>query len=54
MTESIEKELLEEIKEDHKYIVSLRRHFHMNPEIAKAHKDLGIIYLNKRLFCYIL
>ena len=22
----------------------------MNPEIAKAHKDLGIIYLNKRLF----
>ena len=35
MTESIEKELLEEIKEDHNYIVSLRRHFHMNPEIAK-------------------
>lgn len=24
----------------------------MNPEIAKAHKDLGIIYLNKRLFDY--
>ena len=35
MTESIEKELLEEIKKDHDYIVSLRRHFHMNPEIAK-------------------
>lgn len=24
----------------------------MNPEIAKAHKDLGIIYLHKRLFDY--
>ena len=24
----------------------------MNPNIAKAHKDLGIIYLNKRLFDY--
>ena len=24
----------------------------MNPDIAKAHKDLGIIYLNKRLFDY--
>ena len=24
----------------------------MNPEIAKAHKDLGIIFLNKRLFDY--
>lgn len=35
MTESIEKELREEIKNDHNYIVSLRRHFHMNPEIAK-------------------
>ena len=35
MTESTEKELLKEIKDDHNYIVSLRRHFHMNPEIAK-------------------
>ena len=24
----------------------------MNPEIPQAHKDLGIIYLNKRLFDY--
>ena len=24
----------------------------MNPDMAKAHKDLGIIYLNKRLFDY--
>lgn len=24
----------------------------MNPNIAKAHKDLGIIFLNKRLFDY--
>ena len=24
----------------------------MNPDFAKAHKDLGIIYLNKRLFDY--
>ena len=24
----------------------------MNPEMAKAHKDLGIIFLNKRLFDY--
>ena len=36
MTESIEKGLREEIKNDHNYIVSLRRHFHMNPEIAKV------------------
>lgn len=30
----------------------LKKVIAMNPEIAKAHKDLGIIYLNKRLFNY--
>lgn len=30
----------------------LKKVIRMNPEIAKAHKDLGIIYLNKRLFDY--
>ena len=30
----------------------LKKVIKMNPEIAKAHKDLGIIYLNKRLFDY--
>lgn len=30
----------------------LKKVIQMNPDIAKAHKDLGIIYLNKRLFDY--
>lgn len=30
----------------------LKKVIRMNPEIAKAHKDLAIIYLNKRLFDY--
>ena len=30
----------------------LKKVIKMNPNIAKAHKDLGIIYLNKRLFDY--
>ena len=30
----------------------LKKVIKMNPEFAKAHKDLGIIYLNKRLFDY--
>ncbi len=30
----------------------LKKVINMNPDIAKAHKDLGIIYLNKRLFDY--
>lgn len=30
----------------------LKKVIRMNPEMAKAHKDLGIIYLNKRLFDY--
>lgn len=30
----------------------LKKVIRMNPELAKAHKDLGIIYLNKRLFDY--
>lgn len=30
----------------------LKKVIKMNPEIARAHKDLGIIYLNKRLFDY--
>ena len=30
----------------------LKKVINMNPEMAKAHKDLGIIYLNKRLFDY--
>ena len=30
----------------------LKKVIKMKPEIAKAHKDLGIIYLNKRLFKY--
>ena len=30
----------------------LKKVIKMKPEIAKAHKDLGIIYLNKRLFDY--
>jgi tetratricopeptide (TPR) repeat protein len=30
----------------------LKKVIKMNPKIAKAHKDLGIIYLNKRLFDY--
>lgn len=30
----------------------LKKVIKMNPDIAKAHKDLGIIYLNKRLFDY--
>lgn len=30
----------------------LKKVIRMNPEIAKAHKDLGVIYLNKRLFDY--
>lgn len=30
----------------------LKKLIKMNPEFAKAHKDLGIIYLNKRLFDY--
>ena len=30
----------------------LKKVIKMKPEIAKAHKDLGIIYLNKRLFEY--
>lgn len=30
----------------------LKKVIKMNPEMAKAHKDLGIIYLNKRLFDY--
>lgn len=30
----------------------LKKVIKMNPNIAKAHKDLGIIYLNKRLFSY--
>ena len=30
----------------------LKKAIRMNPEFAKAHKDLGIIYLNKRLFDY--
>ncbi len=30
----------------------LKKVIKMNPSIAKAHKDLGIIYLNKRLFDY--
>lgn len=34
MTE-IESKLFEEIKNDHEYIVALRRHFHKHPEIAK-------------------
>jgi tetratricopeptide (TPR) repeat protein len=30
----------------------LKKALRMNPDLAKAHKDLGIIYLNKRLFDY--
>jgi len=30
----------------------LKKVIRMKPEFAKAHKDLGIIYLNKRLFDY--
>ena len=30
----------------------LKKVIKMNPNIAKAHKDLGIIFLNKRLFKY--
>ena len=30
----------------------LKKVIQMNPDIAKAHKDLGIIFLNKRLFDY--
>ena len=30
----------------------LKKVIKMNPEFSKAHKDLGIIYLNKRLFDY--
>lgn len=30
----------------------LKKAIRMNPDFAKAHKDLGIIYLNKRLFDY--
>lgn len=30
----------------------LKKAISMNPDFAKAHKDLGIIYLNKRLFDY--
>ena len=30
----------------------LKKVIRMNPQYAKAHKDLGIIYLNKRLFDY--
>ena len=30
----------------------LKKVIQMNPDLAKAHKDLGIIYLNKRLFDY--
>lgn len=30
----------------------LKKVIQMNPDFAKAHKDLGIIYLNKRLFDY--
>ena len=30
----------------------LKKVIKMNPNIAKAHKDLGIIFLNKRLFDY--
>ena len=30
----------------------LKKVIKMNPDFAKAHKDLGIIYLNKRLFDY--
>lgn len=30
----------------------LKKVIRMNPELAKAHKDLAIIYLNKRLFDY--
>ena len=30
----------------------LKKVIRKNPEIAKAHKDLGVIYLNKRLFDY--
>ena len=30
----------------------LKKVIKMNPDIAKAHKDLGIIFLNKRLFKY--
>ncbi|MBE7703594.1 MAG: tetratricopeptide repeat protein [Cyanobacteria bacterium SIG28] len=30
----------------------LKKVIKMNPNIAKAHKDLGIVYLNKRLFDY--
>lgn len=30
----------------------LKKAIRLNPDFAKAHKDLGIIYLNKRLFDY--
>ena len=30
----------------------LKKSLKMNPNLARAHKDLGIIYLNKRLFDY--
>ena len=30
----------------------LKKALKMNPDFAKAHKDLGIVYLNKRLFDY--
>ena len=30
----------------------LKKIIRINPDLAKAHKDLGIIYLNKRLFDY--
>ncbi len=30
----------------------LKKVINMDPDLAKAHKDLGIIYLNKRLFNY--
>lgn len=30
----------------------LKKVIRMNPDFAKAHKDLGVIYLNKRLFDY--
>ena len=30
----------------------LKKVIQLNPEFARAHKDLGVIYLNKRLFDY--
>ena len=36
---TFEEDILKRVKEDHNYIVNLRRHFHKYPEIAKEEKN---------------